>query len=215
MEYVGVHSTDNMNDNYMGSGTYLRNAIRKYGVQHFVKEIIRKFDTRGDALSYEAYLADETYVGRLNVYNLVLGGGMPIGRHLSIKKFKRGEEKQLFLNWSDETSGEARKYKRDYNASRPIKFYIDQEKYLKYKNRVKLIRRILEVTHGITRQDEMRFKITDFVLTSMPEMCDIITDFYNDKRYHKEAMKTLDVLYKRGYFDLNNGSMICIKSFAA
>jgi hypothetical protein len=31
--YIGMHSTSNLKDGYLGSGTHLRYAIRKYGIQ--------------------------------------------------------------------------------------------------------------------------------------------------------------------------------------
>ena len=37
--YVGCHKTQNVNDNYMGSGKILQHAIAKYGISKFTKEI--------------------------------------------------------------------------------------------------------------------------------------------------------------------------------
>lgn len=38
--YVGKHSTDKLDDNYMGSGVVLHQAYQKYGLECFSKEVI-------------------------------------------------------------------------------------------------------------------------------------------------------------------------------
>lgn len=43
--YIGKHSSMNFNDDYFGSGIYLRSAIKKYGREDFKKEIICFFNT--------------------------------------------------------------------------------------------------------------------------------------------------------------------------
>jgi hypothetical protein len=35
--YYGIHSTDNINDGYMGSGRRLNRALKKYGIANFNK----------------------------------------------------------------------------------------------------------------------------------------------------------------------------------
>ena len=72
--YYGIHSTDNINDGYMGSGTRLNRAYKKYGIENFHKEILKYFDTREDAAEYESEMVTESLIKDINCYNIVLGG---------------------------------------------------------------------------------------------------------------------------------------------
>ena len=47
--YYGVHNTNNINDGYMGSGTRLHYAYKKYGIENFSKEILKYFESSDDA----------------------------------------------------------------------------------------------------------------------------------------------------------------------
>jgi hypothetical protein len=38
-QYVGDHSSNKENDNYLGEGTYLHRSIKKYGKEKFKKQI--------------------------------------------------------------------------------------------------------------------------------------------------------------------------------
>lgn len=42
--YIGKHQTKKLDDGYLGSGKYLLRAIKKYGEQNFVKEILHIFE---------------------------------------------------------------------------------------------------------------------------------------------------------------------------
>lgn len=72
--YYGIHSTNNLEDGYMGSGSRLQIAYKKYGIENFSKEIIKFFDTRKEALEYEAKVVNENLIKDDCCYNLVIGG---------------------------------------------------------------------------------------------------------------------------------------------
>jgi len=44
--YIGLHSTDNIDDGYFGSGKRLRYSIRKHGKEAHTKEIIEFLPSR-------------------------------------------------------------------------------------------------------------------------------------------------------------------------
>ena len=77
-EYIGFHSTDDLDDGYMGSGKILKQAIEKHGIDKFKKEIIQIFDNKHDAEKLERELVNEDYVKREDTYNISLGGNVCI-----------------------------------------------------------------------------------------------------------------------------------------
>ena len=72
--YIGSHSTNNLNDNYMGSGKILKLAIKKYGLRNFKKEILKQFDDKKEMFLFEKTLVDKEFILKENTYNLKIGG---------------------------------------------------------------------------------------------------------------------------------------------
>lgn len=72
--YIGAHKTRNLEDNYMGSGKYLKRAQAKYGIKNFTKEILFIFDSPDEMYSKEAELVTEDFIATTNTYNIKIGG---------------------------------------------------------------------------------------------------------------------------------------------
>jgi hypothetical protein len=73
--YVGMHSTSNLNDGYLGSGKRLRYSIRKYGIENFKLEIIEWLASREELVEKEKQLVNEDLLKDEMCINLKPGGG--------------------------------------------------------------------------------------------------------------------------------------------
>jgi hypothetical protein len=72
--YIGSHKTKDLNDDYMGSGKYLRHAQEKYGIENFTKEVLFVFDTPEQMYDKEAEIVNEDFLATENTYNIKVGG---------------------------------------------------------------------------------------------------------------------------------------------
>jgi hypothetical protein len=72
--YIGVHSTDNIDDGYLGSGTRIKSSIKKYGKDSFERDVLRYFDNKKDAYLYEKKLVTLDLIGSDLCMNMTEGG---------------------------------------------------------------------------------------------------------------------------------------------
>lgn len=74
IKYIGKHKTDDINDGYLGSGLILSNAIKKYGKNAFVREILFSFDSEEEMNEKERELITLDVCNSDEYYNIALGG---------------------------------------------------------------------------------------------------------------------------------------------
>ena len=72
--YVGLHITEDLNDDYLGSGTQIRAAIKKYGKENFKREYIKICENPEEMYNLEAEIVNEDFVKRPDTYNMKTGG---------------------------------------------------------------------------------------------------------------------------------------------
>lgn len=89
--YVGIHSTNKLEDRYLGSGWLLKAALTKYGRQHFKRIILLVLPTRDLARELEHLLVDSSFISRPDTYNLTIGG-MGVGDQWGERNHQYGKE---------------------------------------------------------------------------------------------------------------------------
>lgn len=72
--YIGMHSTNNLNDGYMGSGKRLRRSINKYGKENFRVEILEYLPDRELLVKREKEIVNEELLKDPMCINLKEGG---------------------------------------------------------------------------------------------------------------------------------------------
>ena len=116
--YVGKHSTDNLDDGYMGSGILIKQAIKKYGIKTFTKEYLAFCDTE-EKLNWLEKFYIKKYKAREAGYNLTDGGDGQLG------VLRAGQNVGMYgKHHSEETKrkiGEARKGKKRKQFSKEHK----------------------------------------------------------------------------------------------
>jgi hypothetical protein len=123
--YYGVHSTDNLNDGYLGSGKRLQNAIKKYGESNFKRVIIAIFDTREEALYIESTIITKDSIKDINCYNLCVGGGAPPIRYeASGNTLLKGSNRTLAQKAASKYHSEKMKGKIPHNKGKQTDKYL-------------------------------------------------------------------------------------------
>lgn len=129
--YIGKHQTTNKHNNYMGSGKYLKAALKYYGAENFEKTILLECSSEEEMNQKEAELVNLDFLNRENTYNIMLGGN---GGWTHVKSCgaikgginaqKRNKEKcfspfrEFWISLSDE---ERTKYIEDHPVSKSFR----------------------------------------------------------------------------------------------
>lgn len=87
--YIGMHSTDNLEDGYMGGGKRIKNSVKKHGKDAHRKEILEFFENRKDLSDREIQLINEELLNDPLCMNIALGGGNFVPIYISDELHKQ------------------------------------------------------------------------------------------------------------------------------
>lgn len=97
--YIGAHRTENIQDNYMGSGIAIRKAIKKYGKYNFSKTILLSCSSEEEMYSKEAELVSADFIQSEGNYNASVGGKK--GPSTKGKKWINNGERNKYIKKGD------------------------------------------------------------------------------------------------------------------
>lgn len=128
--YIGVHSTNNIHDNYYGSGYYVLRALNKYGKENFNKEILVICENREEACYIEEQLIS-IYINFPNCYNLKRGN--QYSHYLGInKKNLKGSNNPMFgKQHSNESKEKISKSKIGYKLGKQTVNHLEKRRQTK------------------------------------------------------------------------------------
>lgn len=72
--YIGKHITENIEDNYFGSGKYFHRAIEKYGIENFEFKILFELQNEEEMNLLEKHVVTQDFCDRKDTYNINVGG---------------------------------------------------------------------------------------------------------------------------------------------
>ena len=72
--YIGMHSTNNLDDGYMGSGRRLRYSINKHGKDNHKVEILEYCNSREELKNREIDIVTLNEIAKIDCMNLKVGG---------------------------------------------------------------------------------------------------------------------------------------------
>lgn len=185
--YIGIHSTDNLNDGYMGSGALLKEAIKEFGIENFTREIIDSFDTRKQALAVEAETVNLQLLSDPKCYNLIVGGNIGMQTVSSKRALFNKRNKAIYSKDATELviSTEKRWDPEHRYTFHPVEAEVE-------KWRASCDYWLNNYKH--TSFGQFQYDLTLMCVDAWPGILDAVTKTFNSKATNKKAEKLLGLI---------------------
>jgi hypothetical protein len=101
--YYGMHSTNNLEDGYFGSGKIIRLSVKKYGLENHKFEILEFLTNRESLKNREKEIVNLNEISKKNCLNLIQGGqgGGRIWSEEHMKKFSKSGNESFLKKMQD------------------------------------------------------------------------------------------------------------------
>ena len=155
--YIGKHKTNNLDDDYFGSGKYLHNAFKKYGLENFTKTILFYLQNEDEMNLLEKMVVTKEFCERDDVYNINTGGDggwdyVNDGLHLNGNKmFTKNMTKEDFKKRGQKAAESFRNHRENFTQE-------EEQAYMLMKRNVAL-RGFSQAMKGKHQSEETKRKI--------------------------------------------------------
>ena len=150
--YIGIHSTDYLNDGYIGSGYLLWKSINKHGIHNFKCKHLKLFKSREKLLRAERIWVNHKFINLDTNYNMTIGGSNPprLVKHSESTKRKMSKIKS---NPSEETRARMSRAQTGIPCSDKAKSLMKKEQSRPWLNRAikgkpHLLQRFIRLDEG-------------------------------------------------------------------
>lgn len=99
--YIGMHSTDDLTDEYMGSGKRLRRSLNKHGKENHVVEILEFMCSRKELIEKEKEIVNLKEIAKKNCMNLMPGGEGGLCSEAHIEKLRKAASANMYKKWKE------------------------------------------------------------------------------------------------------------------
>ena len=100
--YIGMHSTDNLEDGYIGSGKLLWRSVKKHSKENHVTEILETLPDRSSLREREKHVVNEEFIKDEMCMNLMVGGEGGFISKEHYNKMKSLSKEYMKNVWTDE-----------------------------------------------------------------------------------------------------------------
>lgn len=173
--YVGMHSTDNIDDGYLGSGKLLRRSITKHGRENHTLSIVEFCSCREELKSRESTIVNEELLADGLCMNLKCGGEGGSDSHTpeTKQKISLARKGQVNNMWS----AESREKIAEYRTGRT---HTDETKA-----------KVSRANSGLKRTEEFKSQVSATLKARSAEIAERQRQAIKGRSFYNDGEKTI------------------------
>lgn len=116
--YIGMHSTDNLADAYLGSGLRLLRSVKKHGADKHIREILEELPTREAAANREKEIITDDLRNNPQCLNCGPGGLGAVDRPPTLEETRKKLSDAAKAHYASEAGKAAKERLKEFHTGR-------------------------------------------------------------------------------------------------